>query len=182
MEVDVLDKRRFLLITLLIILFLSTAAAATPSRIHAASRIWDQTETIYLDEIPSLVRRARGSVVFLRIYAMYCPYCTQEISILNRYANEFSTHDITVINICRDKTRDDLNNLLNNHQIYFKPYWLQYCEKQRLISMVQQLGGDYTGSIPYTLLFDRSGKPRYEWTGAYGFETYHKRVLELLKH
>lgn len=173
-------KRRWLLLFLALAIPCMTSTSLQEC-VGATPRSWRTVQDTYMDEIPRIVARARDSVVLVRVYAMYCPACCRELSLINSYAGQFGEENLTVINLCVDREPKELKDVLENNSIYFFPYWVKDFEKEQLKQVIKRIGGDYQGRIPYTLLIDRTGRARYDWTGSRGANTYNPYLIQLLE-
>ena len=119
--------------------------------------------------------------MFIRVFAMYCPGCRDDLPDMNQLAYGYSDYPITFLNICTDKEPDDLRKLVDNNKIYFEPYWVRPFSPGELSKNIKRIGGDYPGRIPYTLILDRKGQMRSEFTGGYNLEAYCKIINQLLQ-
>jgi thiol-disulfide isomerase/thioredoxin len=149
--------------------------------ILAAPQLKRTFTPIVVNDIPYFVKRSLGDVVFVRVYAMYCPGCRDDLPNMNQIAYGYSDYPITFLNIARDKEPDALRSLVDNNKIYFEPYWLRPCSQEELSAIIKRIGGNYPGTIPYTLILDRKGQVRSEFTGICSFEAYCKIINQLLQ-
>lgn len=163
-----------LLCMVVLLLILTTLALSAPVTHRKVTPI-----SVY--DISYMVNKAKGNVVFVRVYAMYCPACRNDLPDMNQLAYYYGQERVTFINVCVDDEPRYLENLVTTNEIYFEPYFVNPYPKGQLTANIQKLGGNYPGKIPYTILLDRQGRKRLEFTGGYSAQEYCKVIDQLLR-
>jgi peroxiredoxin len=132
---------------------LAVAANAAPSdRVLAPDFVLRSTDgkNLRLSEY-------RGDVVVLAFWASWCGPCRATLAGLNGYRSETDSGGVEVLGISLDADADRAGSIANSLSL----------EYPTLIDARQVVGRLYdVGKLPYTLLLDRDGIVRAEWTGA----------------
>ncbi len=99
----------------------------------------------------------KGKVVFINFWATWCPPCLAEMPSLNKLYNQFKDRkDLVFLFVDADANFDKSTAYLNKKQ-YNLPV---YKANQNFPSQL------YDGSLPTTLVFNKSGKLVYKGIGA----------------
>ncbi len=123
---------------------------------------------------PHRLTEWRGKVLVVNFWATWCAPCRQEIPDLNKWQNEFGGKDLQIVGIAVDKP-DSVTEFIRDVPM---DYPILIAEKTGLT--LATLMGNILGVLPYTAIFDRSGKLVYGHPGILDAGTFDKRVKPLL--
>ena len=101
------------------------------------------------------VSRYRGKVVAVSFWATWCKPCIQELKFLNKLAKKYSK-DLVVVAVATDgpETQSAVNTTVHSKQL------------KNIVVLLDPTGEtNPTGSLPFSLYIDRSGKQCSEQMG-----------------
>jgi thiol-disulfide isomerase/thioredoxin len=130
-------------------------------------------------EVVEAVRQCRGTVVMFHLYASWCAPCVREFPDINRIGFQYGANGFVLLAFSVDQNPAQLAQFLGDNQLSFVPARILPWKTGELALAIRTIGGTYRDGIPYTAVFNRSGRLVQEWTGANDFETY-RRVIEPL--
>lgn len=91
----------------------------------------------------------RGKVVFLNLWATWCPPCREEMPSMERLFAKFRERDFAMLAVSNDEDRAALDAFVKDHQVSFPV----------LYDPDRQVGDAYgVWGYPETFLIDRTGK------------------------
>ena len=94
-----------------------------------------------------------GRAVILNFWAPWCPPCVREMPELDRFARSAAAHDAVVIGLAIDEL-PAVQKFLAAHPVSFPIAVLGYAG----LSWVRALSGDGNNALPFSAVYDRSGK------------------------
>jgi thiol-disulfide isomerase/thioredoxin len=143
------------------------------------SRSTSLREVTIGDAVKSIDKN-RGSVVIFHLYASWCPPCREELPELNELGRVFRDQKVKFILLSLDEKRSQLEAFLQKHRpLSFEPLVMMPIGADGLAAM-RRAGMHFEGSIPFTAVFNPSGKLERQWSGAKHFDTYKAIVDKLL--
>ena len=90
----------------------------------------------------------RGKVVFLNLWATWCPPCREEMPSMERLYQRFRTRDFTMLAVSADEDKAAVEAFVKDHQVSFPV----------LFDPQRQVGDAYgVWGYPETFLIDRAG-------------------------
>lgn len=125
------------------------------------------------------VTNARGSVVFLHIYAAWCGPCVEEFPDVVELANRYRTQGLKVVAISVDEDDGELQRFLEPHALAFPPVRV-VSSNEDIVRAVASIGAHFEGGYPYTAIYDRNGRLVSEWTRAKDIAAFEKIIQPLL--
>ncbi len=101
---------------------------------------------------------ANGKPTLLFIYATWCPYCRQQFPVVTDIIKRYGSK-INVVALSIDQEADTLSSFLAKkpQPLPFTPYIAPKTGSTAYMVMLQEAGGHFSGSIPYTALFKADG-------------------------
>ena len=123
--------------------------------------------------------RERGSPAVLYLYASWCDSCQASLRNLNIVANRWGD-DVDFVIVSVDEDPLELEKLLNITGAAFDPLNVAAAPKEKIKAMVTGLGATYPESIPYGVVFDRTGAPTREWKGWRSMMAWEGSIEEVL--
>ncbi|HHJ40101.1 MAG: hypothetical protein AXA67_07655 [Methylothermaceae bacteria B42] len=116
----------------------------------------------------------QGKVLVVNFWATWCAPCRQEIPDLNRWQQQYGGHGLQIIGIAVDNP----GSVTKFIQDVPMDYPILVAEKTGL--SLATLMGNILGVLPYSAIFDRSGKLVFGHAGILDADTFNKRVKILL--
>jgi thiol-disulfide isomerase/thioredoxin len=98
------------------------------------------------------------------LWAAWCGDCRREMPDLDALAPIWAPRGLRILAYDIDETPEPLSRYLAARPLSLPFARLTTSDKSALQKMTAQLGGNYTGGIPYLALLDKSGKLVAEWT------------------
>jgi thiol-disulfide isomerase/thioredoxin len=128
-----------------------------------------------------LLARQRGKIVLVNFWATWCEPCRQEYPDLVRLQRRLGTRGLQVVGISTD-----FASALPAAEKFLavqKPTFPNYHRKsggddQDFINAIDKGWG---GELPFSVLYDRTGKKRRTLSGKHSYADYEREVLSILK-
>jgi thiol-disulfide isomerase/thioredoxin len=158
----------------------AVAAAVCLSCSAGNAQVPQEIRDVPVREAAGMVGQYRGNVVMFHLYASWCGPCVKELPDINRLGTAFGGQGFALLAFSVDEDRDLLSKFLGNNPLSFLPMRISHFEKGELVSAIRSIGGTYQAAIPYTAIYDRSGRLVREWSGGNTFETYRSVIQPLL--
>lgn len=124
------------------------------------------------DDVGKLLNEAKGAVTIFHFYASWCKPCREEVPGLVRVCERYKNHPFQMLafSVDEDKYIPDLKRFLAAQKVNFEHRRIPLSAET--VSAMRAFGMKYTGSIPYTAIFDPSGKLITQWPGAKAYGSY----------
>lgn len=136
----------------------ATAAPAQPSGGTAVGDVMPAYSSKFLDGKPFDLRAAKGSVVFVNVWATWCGPCRFEIPELQAMHQKYASRGFEVIGISVDESgAKAVQQFVNDNKITY-PIAL---DAQGHIADVL-----HTNVLPTSFILDRNGRIIWRWVGA----------------
>jgi thiol-disulfide isomerase/thioredoxin len=186
-----LSRAAVLVVSGLIASFRSTDLAAIMPRSpdHQITRSPDFSQSpdpllageIDARDIRGLIAGQKGHVVLVNFWATWCVPCREEFPDLTRLQRAFGARGLQVVGISTDfgSAMPGVHKFLSDQ----KPAFPNYHKKsggddQDFIDVVDKRWG---GELPFSVLYDRSGRKVRAFSGKHSFAEYEKAILALEK-
>ncbi len=127
-----------------------------------------------LSGVPQSIDRWRGKVLVVNFWATWCPPCLEEIPMFVRLQQQFGEQGLQFVGIAVDE-RDKVAAFARDNAINY-PIMIGQLDA---IELAESAGND-SGGLPYTLVFDRSGRVVSRHFGGLTEEKLKPVVAELL--
>ena len=103
-----------------------------------------------------IVAPKKGRVVLVNFWATWCDPCREELPALVAAAKGFPSKDLAVVLVSTDslKKTPDVAKFLSKEKIPFVCWQAKSHDPQTFIDAVDK---SWSGAVPYTLVYDRSG-------------------------
>ncbi|MEK6746499.1 MAG: thioredoxin fold domain-containing protein [Pseudomonadota bacterium] len=124
-----------------------------------------QIEQISAEKIKE--KLGNGKPTFLFMYASWCSYCKKLMTNITSLKNEGKINEINFLPISVDKQKTKLSHYLlqRDYNKLFTPYIIDNNTEKELENIVAEKGGNYSPSIPYSIIFDANGNAVEEING-----------------
>lgn len=133
-----------------------------------------------INQAVRLVQQERGNVVLFHIFATWCGPCMREFPVLDEIARQYKRKGVSFIILSKDDDIKAVEDFVSGLNLNFEVIHISPNNKSEMAAAVKTIGGNYEGPIPYSLVFNRNGKPVYQWTGGKSFESY-QEIFEKLQ-
>lgn len=119
------------------------------------------------DEVAAQVTKNKGAVVFVHLYASWCPPCAREFPELSRIAERYKNQPFKMLVLSTDANLADLRQFLGQ----MKPTGYEAARlKPGDMSAFERLGMKVGKFIPYTAIFSPAGTVLDQGSGARDFQ------------
>lgn len=135
-------------------------APPTPAPVDSAAPAVPapKVDLVSAADLATLLKSAEGKVVVLNFWATWCPPCVEEMPALADYFRESRQADVAFLSLSADDpaTVDQtVQKFQREHKLPFDVHVLSERDPDALAGV---LGGEISGALPTTLVFDRTGK------------------------
>lgn len=131
-------------------------------------------ETVSQADFEGRLAALKGNVVLLNFWATWCPPCVGEVPDLIKLHEKYSAKGFIVIGFSMDtKPADFVREFAANLGIAYPVYYSQEAE-----TIAVKYG--FTNGIPFTVIFDATGKKQKAFLGARSYEEFESEILPLL--
>jgi thiol-disulfide isomerase/thioredoxin len=133
---------------------------------------------ITADGIAKAVRDARGDVVLVNVWAVWCDPCRREFPALLTVERELAERGFTLILVSADfaDQRAKVLQFLAQQGVGFP----SFLKDEDDMAFIGTLEPQWSGALPATFLYDRTGKLRDFWEGEASYEKLAGKVTSLL--
>ena len=115
--------------------------------------------------------------VLLNVWATWCVPCVEEFPYLMKLNEEYGDQfELVLISGDFESERPDAYNFLKKQKVDFTTYFKQGGDNE----FISTLSENWTGALPYTMVFDRQGNVSEEWEGAADYETFEQALLKVI--
>lgn len=129
-------------------------------------------------EILDAVERSAGDVVLVNMWATWCQPCRAEFPGIVRLYRTYRDRGLEVIFVSTDMDEDTpaVREFLAEQGVDFP----SYLKVGKDMEFIDGFEGGWTGLLPATFVYDGEGTLRHFWEGEASYETFEKRVLDVL--
>lgn len=150
-------RRLAALALLLVPLVACLAAAAEPVKPQVGRPAPDFAVTT-LGGAPLRLSDLRGKVVFVNLWATWCPPCREEIPSMVRFYEAFRNRGVEIVAVSEDRDREALEKFVRRHGVTFP---VAQDDNKRIYGLYRATG------VPETHLIDRQGIIRHSQIGPF---------------
>lgn len=129
-------------------------------------------------DVLSAVAAARGKVVLLNFWATWCLPCREEMPHLLALRRELGARGFDVVLVSADFEEDAglAREFLGSLGVDFTTWR----KSQRDEEFIEGISPTWSGVLPFTVLYDRDGRPATSWVGGASLETLRSKILPLM--
>ncbi len=123
--------------------------------------------------------KRKGKVVVVNLWATWCPPCREEFPALVRLYDRYRSQGVDVIVISVDDVQAEpqVANFLRQQKAKMPAFIKKPGNSEAFINAIDR---DWPGAIPYTVVYDRTGKPFAKMLGDHTFEQFEATVKKAL--
>jgi thiol-disulfide isomerase/thioredoxin len=129
-------------------------------------------------DVLKAVRSARGHVVVVNVWATWCDPCRHEFPTLLKVRKEFAPRGLRLILVSADfaDQRPKVVQFLAQQGVGFQTF----LKAENDMAFINALDPRWSGALPATFVYDRSGKLRDFWEGEATYEAIVGKIRALL--
>ncbi|MEO6326153.1 MAG: TlpA disulfide reductase family protein [Thermoanaerobaculia bacterium] len=153
------------------------ALLATLAPLQAAEPVKHLLPAQYQDRVVAL---RKGRVLVVNFWATWCEPCREEMPALERASRAFSSKDLAVVLVSLDSARlgpTAVPKFLESKRIPFVCWLAKSRDPQTFIDAVDK---NWDGTLPYTMIYDRTGKPALKLTGRQTVESFSEAIRKVM--
>jgi thiol-disulfide isomerase/thioredoxin len=165
----------------------NTAAAPTPAAapagasVSSTSPFVSQKRALTMSEAVALVKGSKGSVVFFHLYASWCGPCRHEFPDIIAMGRRYGPLGVKIVAVSLDDNQADLDGFLTSYgALSFDALRMQNTSDQEFNLAMRSIDARFEGGIPYTAVYDRTGRKVTEWTGSRDLAAFESIIQPLL--
>lgn len=123
--------------------------------------------------------KRKGKVVVLNLWATWCAPCRQEFPGMVKLYDKYRNRGVDVIVISVDGVEDEAKvvEFLRQQKAKMPAFIKKPGDSEKFINAVDR---DWPGAIPYTVVYDRNGKPFAKLLGDHTFAQFEAIVKKAL--
>lgn len=137
-------------------------------------------EKINKSKMEKIVKTRNGKVLFLNIWASWCPPCKAEFPDIVKLANKYK-NSVEFIGLSVDEISDletEVIPFLEKNSVNFKNYINNFASIDELIDFIDP---KWQGAIPTTIIYDKKGNRKKFLIGMRSYQDFEKELLDVLK-
>lgn len=142
------------LVTATAVLPLSAATKGAAKRESAAK---SNVQMVDVAGLKKALAAQKGKVVLVNLWATWCGPCVEEFPDLVKLDEKYRAKGLTVIGVSLDEPRDGekVVDFVSKQKATFPVYFRRSADAESFVVPVDK---NWTGAVPTTFVFDRSGK------------------------
>lgn len=119
------------------------------------------------ETFPGMIESNLGKPQLFFFYASWCPFCKRQFAGIDQIREHYGKDKIRIHYLSVDDDLYLLAEFLRKDypDFPFIPYNLSPFEREAVQDKLRAMGFTPKGSIPFSILLDRSGKPAKQFTG-----------------
>ena len=131
------------------------------------------------DAVYSAVGAAEAKVVLVNVWSTWCGPCIDEFPDLVKLQKEYGDKGLKVIFVSGNELEDlpEVKEFLAQQKVDFRTYIMSGSPQ----AFIDGLNPQWSGALPFTMIFNGSSELQRMWEGAASYETFELRILEILK-
>lgn len=130
-------------------------------------------------QLTDAVRAAKSPAVIVNMWATWCVPCIEELPDLLRLHDSYRAQGVKLFLVSWDTDAKLAQRFLASKKVDFPSFIKDGAESDP--KFIEAIEDKWSGALPATFLFDRDGKLVQMWEGKEKYETFEKKLLEILK-
>ncbi len=161
--------------------FVAAVAGVAAAHLLAAPASAEPVKLLKPEQYASrVVAPRKGRVLLVNFWATWCEPCREEMPALAAAAKKFPSRDLAVVLVSLDSTRTGpaaVPKFLASAKVPFVCWLVKARDPQDFIDAVDK---SWDGSLPYTLLYDRTGAPAVKLTGGQTQKSFEEAIRKVV--
>jgi thiol-disulfide isomerase/thioredoxin len=167
--------------TLSLLFMLLGLVLAFSSAAKETSKVEDLpvVEPISQEEVVKLIQERNGKVLLLNVWATWCIPCREEFPDLVKLAEHYKSKDVEIVGLSvdyADEVQTKIQPFLKQYHTNFPVYVKNFKADEEFINMLNK---DWSGGVPATFIFDKSGKQRAYVLGKKNLDFFKKEIEKI---
>jgi thiol-disulfide isomerase/thioredoxin len=120
--------------------------------------------------LKNIISQRNGKILFLNIWATWCVPCVEEFPAIVKLSNKYNGNNFEVIALSVDlpsETKSKIAPFIKKQGADFR---VIVAEEKSSNDIIDMLDSEWSGAVPVTFIFDKTGKQRKMLTGAQTYE------------
>lgn len=140
----------------------------------------DKNEVTKIDKIKleKLIKENKEKVIFINVWATWCKPCVQEFPDIVKLYDKYNK-EIEFISLSVDfgkNPEEQVQQFLQKQNAKFKSFLV---EEKSSEDVINYLNKDWSGAVPATFIYDKSGIQKAFMLGMQNFEGFEKEILKI---
>lgn len=165
---------------LLLILVILILAPGILWKAFSLTKPTADVQPVSMTAVQARIAASRGQPTVVYVYASWCPACQTAIPDLNRVVRRYADRGVAFTVVSIDEDIDALQTLLDDTGVEFDPLVVPAAPEGAVSSLLEGLGANPAGAIPYGLVLDPAGQVHREWTGWRSLDAWKGTLDEVL--
>lgn len=132
-------------------------------------------------QLAQLLESSKGEVLVVNFWATWCGPCREEFPDFVRLHGEKANAGLKVVAISMDEPEDEKAALqfLGDQGVEFSTYLRGFDDFEKFVNVIDP---EWSGALPTTFIFDKSGKLAFRRVGKTNFEELIEEIAPLLRN
>lgn len=138
-----------------------------------------EVKIIDVTDLQLLLEKGKGSPMLINVWATWCEPCREELPDLVKLSDNYNKN-IQFVGISVDEDEDLYSKVipfLKNQNANFDNYLLIVVEPEDFINLLYT---DWSGAIPATFIYDKSGKQTEVLIGKQSYDKFEKAIKKVI--
>jgi len=161
------------------ILFILVILGGITSNINAQAKTTTTVKIINVSDLEEIINQSDDRALVINVWATWCLPCREEFPDLVKLAKDYN-EKIRFVGISADDP-DDLDSkvipFLKSQNAEFENYLLKVVDPEDFINLLNR---DWSGAIPATFIYDKTGKQNESLIGKQSYELIEKAIKKVI--
>lgn len=138
-----------------------------------------EVPTVDGQKFAEILKRLRGRVVVVNLWATWCVPCRQEFPLLVQLYEQYKSKGLELLAISNDDLQnlDDVKDFIRDRHVTFTTFIV---DPKGANSLREAIYPHWTGALPLTFFFDKQGVLKSHLSGALNSKDFESAVKPLL--
>jgi thiol-disulfide isomerase/thioredoxin len=121
-------------------------------------------------DLQEIISQRNGKILFLNIWATWCIPCVEEFPTIVKLNKEFKNNDFEVIALSVDLPSERESKIIPFLKKQGAEFRVIVAEEKSSDEIINMLDPDWSGAVPVTFIYDKTGKQVKKLFGAQSYE------------